>query len=67
MLAIAREAGEQPQILKEAPHARPVRRLDEVRAAKQLVVKYGFEQREAPSDDEADARQLEAQKGASTV
>src|ERR671932_1046530 len=32
MLAIAREAREQPELLKEAPHVRPVRRLDEVRA-----------------------------------
>jgi glycine cleavage system P protein (glycine dehydrogenase) subunit 2 len=44
MLAIAREAVEQPELLKEAPHSRPVRRLDEVRAAKQPVVKYGFEE-----------------------
>jgi glycine dehydrogenase subunit 2 len=44
MLAIAREAAEQPELLKEAPHDRPVQRLDEVRAAKQPVVKYGFEE-----------------------
>jgi glycine dehydrogenase subunit 2 len=43
MLEIAREAAETPQLLKEAPHSRPVRRLDEVRAAKHPVVKYGFE------------------------
>jgi glycine dehydrogenase subunit 2 len=43
MLAIAREAAESRELLKEAPHHRPVRRLDEVRAAKQPVVKYGFE------------------------
>jgi glycine dehydrogenase subunit 2 len=42
MLAIAREAAEEPELLKEAPHHRPVRRLDEVRAAKRPVVKYGF-------------------------
>ena len=44
MLAIAREAAESPEMLKEAPHNRPVKRLDEVRAAKHPVVKYGFEQ-----------------------
>jgi len=44
MLAIAREAAEDPELLKEAPHHRPVRRLDEVRAAKSPVVKYEFEQ-----------------------
>jgi glycine dehydrogenase subunit 2 len=43
MLEIAREAKERPELLKEAPHARPVQRLDEVRAAKRPVVKYGFE------------------------
>jgi glycine cleavage system P protein (glycine dehydrogenase) subunit 2 len=42
MLAIAREAAEDVTLLKEAPHHRPVRRLDEVRAAKNPVVKYGF-------------------------
>jgi glycine cleavage system P protein (glycine dehydrogenase) subunit 2 len=42
MLAIVREAAEEPELLREAPHHRPVQRLDEVRAAKQLVVKYGF-------------------------
>jgi glycine dehydrogenase subunit 2 len=43
MLEIAREAKESPELLKQAPHHRPVQRLDEVRAAKQPVVKYGFE------------------------
>jgi glycine dehydrogenase subunit 2 len=47
MLAIAREAAEQPELLKEAPHHRPVKRLDEVRAARQPVVKYGFEEHPA--------------------
>jgi glycine dehydrogenase subunit 2 len=47
MLAIAREAEEQPALLKEAPHHRPVRRLDEVRAVKHLVVKFGFEEHPA--------------------
>jgi glycine dehydrogenase subunit 2 len=44
MLAIAREAAEDVALLKEAPHDRPVRRLDEVRAAKNPIVKYGFEE-----------------------
>ena len=43
MLAIAREAAEEPDLLKDAPHHRPVKRLDEVRAAKRAIVKYGFE------------------------
>jgi len=42
MLAIAREAADEPELLKGAPHHRPVKRLDEVRAAKHPVVKYGF-------------------------
>jgi glycine dehydrogenase subunit 2 len=67
MLAIVREAADEPEILKEAPHARPVKRLDEVRAAKQLIVKYGFEQHEPPDEEAGEARELEAPKGASTV
>ena len=42
MQQIAREAAEEPELLKEAPHARPVKRLDEVRAAKRPVVMHGF-------------------------
>jgi glycine dehydrogenase subunit 2 len=42
MLAIAREAAEEPETVRSAPHDRPVQRLDEVRAAKQPVVRYGF-------------------------
>ena len=53
MLAIAREAADQPELLKGAPHHRPVKRLDEVRAAKRAVVKYGFE--EHPQPDAAPA------------
>jgi glycine dehydrogenase subunit 2 len=49
MLAIAREAAEEPELLKEAPHHRPVKRLDEVRAAKQPVVRYRFENAKAPA------------------
>jgi len=36
MLTIAREAVENPQLLHDAPHDSPVRRLDEVKAAKEL-------------------------------
>ena len=42
MLAIAREAAESPELLTGAPHTRPVQRLDEVKAVKQLVVKHDF-------------------------
>lgn len=38
MKKIAREAHENPQLLREAPHITPVGRLDEVRAAKELVL-----------------------------
>ncbi len=55
MLAIAREAGEEPELLKEAPHYRPVKRLDEVRAAKQPVVKYGFGEHPQPEAEPAQA------------
>jgi glycine dehydrogenase subunit 2 len=46
MKRIAEEAASSPEVLHEAPHARPVRRLDEVRAAKQPVVRYDFGERE---------------------
>jgi len=36
--AIAREAHENPDLLHEAPHITPVGRVDEVLAAKQLVL-----------------------------
>ena len=45
MLQIAREAHEDPEVIRTAPHDRPVGRLDEVRAAKTLIVRYAFEQR----------------------
>jgi glycine dehydrogenase subunit 2 len=35
LIGIAHEAAEQPQLLHDAPHTLPVRRLDEVRAARQ--------------------------------
>jgi glycine dehydrogenase subunit 2 len=55
LLAIAREAAEEPETVRSAPHSRPVKRLDEVRAAKDVVVKYRFEDH---------PQQVEAQKGA---
>jgi glycine dehydrogenase subunit 2 len=62
MLAIAREAAQDPQLLYDAPHDRPVRRLDEVRAAKKPVVRFGFEAHQP--EQAAGERELEAQKGA---
>jgi glycine dehydrogenase subunit 2 len=62
MLAIAREAGEEPELLRDAPHDRPVRRLDEVRAAKRPILRYRFD--DHPREEGAGDRQLEAQKGA---
>lgn len=38
MLKIAQEAHESPELLKSAPHNTPIRRLDEVKAAKDLVL-----------------------------
>ena len=62
MLAIAREAAEEPETVHEAPHSRPVKRLDEVRAVKQPVVRYRFE--EHPEPRGAGDRQLETPTGA---
>jgi len=43
MRSIAAEAVSEPETLRSAPLTRPVRRLDEVKAAKQPVVRYVFE------------------------
>ena len=41
LLKIAEEAHKQPELLHEAPHHSPVRRCDEVLAAKQLILRTG--------------------------
>jgi glycine dehydrogenase subunit 2 len=64
MAAIAREAAEDPQLLKDAPHDRPVRRLDEVKAAKRAIVKYGFEEHPDLGGKPSAGEAIEAQKGA---
>jgi glycine dehydrogenase subunit 2 len=63
MLSIADEASEDPELLKSAPHGRAVGRLDEVRAVKQLVVRYAFEEHPDPGAESAEAV-VEAPKGA---
>jgi glycine dehydrogenase subunit 2 len=40
MEQIAAEARTQPELLHEAPHHTPVRRLDEVRAARKPILRY---------------------------
>jgi glycine dehydrogenase subunit 2 len=40
MLEIAREAKENPELVKNAPHSTPVRRLDEARAARKPVLRW---------------------------
>jgi glycine dehydrogenase subunit 2 len=64
MIAIAREAREDPDVVRGAPHHRPVGRLDEVRAAKHPIVKYGFGEHEVIADEPAEPRELQAQKRA---
>jgi glycine dehydrogenase subunit 2 len=48
MLAIAREAEEDPELLHAAPHSTPVGRLDEASAARKPVLRW----KPAPSDGE---------------
>ena len=43
LLKIAEEAKENPELLHEAPHESPVRRLDEVKAARNPVLRYKHE------------------------
>jgi glycine dehydrogenase subunit 2 len=40
MLAIAREAKENPDLVKNAPYSTPVRRLDEARAARKPILRW---------------------------
>jgi glycine dehydrogenase subunit 2 len=44
LLEIAREAKSDPDLLHEAPHDSPVRRLDEVKAARHPVLRYEHEE-----------------------
>ncbi len=46
MRRIAAEAVEDPELLRAAPHDRPVERLDEVGAVKRAIVRYEFGERE---------------------
>ncbi|MDR5709713.1 MAG: aminomethyl-transferring glycine dehydrogenase subunit GcvPB [Armatimonadota bacterium] len=48
MMAIDREAQENPELVKTAPHTTPVRRLDEVRAARFPDLRWKPERRSAP-------------------
>jgi glycine dehydrogenase subunit 2 len=43
MVSIAREAREDPDVLHSAPHTRPVGRLDEVKAVRDLIVRHRFD------------------------
>jgi glycine dehydrogenase subunit 2 len=55
LLAIAREAQEEPDLLHQAPHHTPVGRLDEVRAARQPDLRWqgGIARRAAETASEA--------------
>ena len=63
MAAIVREAAESPDMLKSAPHGRPVKRLDEVKAAKRAVVRYRFEDHPDLSAEPTAGVGAEAPKG----
>jgi glycine dehydrogenase subunit 2 len=63
MRAIAHEAADQPELLKQAPQGTVVGRLDEVKAAKRAIVRYHFEDHPDLSTEPA-AAGVEAPKGA---
>lgn len=46
MIAILKEAKHDPSLLKNAPHTLPVGRLDEVKAARDLDLRYQFDEQE---------------------
>src|SRR5437764_8190520 len=62
MLAIAREAADQPELLKGAPPHRAGQRLDEAGAAKHPIVKFGFDEHLDLSGEQRPAA-VEAPKG----
>jgi glycine dehydrogenase subunit 2 len=47
LLAIAREAEDEPQVVKEAPHTAPIGRLDEATAARRPVLRWRREKDDA--------------------
>jgi glycine cleavage system P protein (glycine dehydrogenase) subunit 2 len=61
MLAIAREAAEDPELLKAAPHNRPVKRLDEVKAVKRAIVRYRFDEHPDLTEEPVQAAPAEAE------
>jgi glycine dehydrogenase subunit 2 len=63
MQAIAREAADSPELLREAPRGRAVRRVDEVKAAKRAVVRYLFEDHPDLSEEPATTARAEVPKG----
>jgi len=63
MADIAREAVDDPEALKRAPTNAIVGRLDEVKAAKRVVVRYGFEEHPDLSGDASQPVAAEAPKG----
>jgi glycine dehydrogenase subunit 2 len=63
MGAIAREAAEEPETVKSAPHGRPVGRLDEVKAAKRAVVRFQFEEHPDLSAEPAAATAADTPRG----
>jgi glycine dehydrogenase subunit 2 len=48
MVMIRKEAEDEPDLVKSAPHSQPVRRLDEVRAAKELDLAFHGDGASAP-------------------
>jgi glycine dehydrogenase subunit 2 len=63
MLDIAREGADDPDALKRAPTSAVVGRLDEVKAAKRVVVRYGFDEHPDLGAEAARAVAVEAPKG----
>jgi len=62
---IAREAAESPELLHTAPHAQPVKRLDEVKAAREPVVRHEFV--EAPAATARQRRKPQPQSATATT
>jgi glycine dehydrogenase subunit 2 len=53
MREIERDARERPELLREAPHDTPVRRLDEVRAARRPILRERLQRERDPACNES--------------
>jgi glycine dehydrogenase subunit 2 len=60
MIRISGEAEDHPELLAEAPHTTPIRRTDDVRAARRPILHYDDELRLGPAQEKAGREEMGA-------